>query len=335
MNMLRFLIFVMALIGLASCKQKDAAQKVETLPVQQQEYVGTDNPNKLAYWFPEKDSVNHGYVSVAEHLWNLGREDERVDIFDYDVQMQWQKECEEVLVSCFDSIYPQSSLSSFEKSDSMVNVISSFFEEDAEETTMGMVINFDLTNSFLSYKIASLSKEILKYNENFVDEILKWNEIHPEMNDFCCGIVHLDWFGGSGAGPVSLATMNAICSDRISDLQHILNYYKNGAVPSSWSVESALYDFRRALEQTSGKATTTEQMKEMDLFYDEERAATYDGIYQQMMKAKARLSDSIGGWVELRKELLQPNGQAPKKSPEAITSGMLERMAKTVMETTN
>ena len=333
MNKFRFLIFVMALMCLASCK-KDAAQKDETLPVQQ-EYVGTDDPNKLAYWFPEKDSVNHGYVSVAEHLWILGREDERVDIFDYDVQMQWQKECEEVLVSCFDSIYPQSSLSSFEKSDSMVNVISRFFEEDAEETTMGMLINFDLTNSFLSYKIASLSKEILKYNENFVKEILKWNGIHPEMNDFCCGIVHLNWFGGSGAGPASLATMNAICSERIADLQHILNYYKNGDVPSSWSVESALYDFRKALEQTSGKATTTEKMKEAGLLNDEERAAAYDGIYQQMMKAKARLSDSIGGWVELRKELMQPNGQASKKSPEAITSDMLGRMAKTVMETTN
>ena len=213
----------------------------------------------------------------------------------------------------------------------MANVIFRFFEEDADDTTMGMIVNFDLMNCFLSYKIASLSKEIQKYDKTFDKEILKWNWLHQKMYDFCCGIVNLDWFGGSGAAPVSLATRNSICYDRIADLQNILNYYKDGSVPSSWSIESALYDYTNALKETSEKAASTKDMKDMDMFADKEREAAYDGIYHQMLDAKAQLSDSINSWIGLRKELLIPNGNTRKKSSESITSDMLERMAKTIL----
>lgn len=324
MNRISLLTFVMFMIGFASCKHK------EVTPSLQGEYIRTDDSNRLAYWLPEKDSVNHGYCQVAERLWMLGRENDSVDLFDYNYQMQWHERCEQALVHCFDSIYPHSRLSSYEKSDSMANVIFRFFEEDADDTTMGMIVNFDLMNCFLSYKIASLSKEIQKYDKTFDKEILKWNWLHQKMYDFCCGIVNLDWFGGSGAAPVSLATRNSICYDRIADLQNILNYYKDGSVPSSWSIESALYDYTNALKETSEKAASTKDMKDMDMFADKEREAAYDGIYHQMLDAKAQLSDSINSWIRLRKELLIPNGNTRKKSSESITSDMLERMAKTI-----
>ena len=324
MNRICLLAFVIIIIGFDSCKQKEPALSLRG------EYVRTDDPNRLAYWLPEKDSVNHEYCLVAERLWMFGRDNDSVDVFDYNYQMQWHERCEQTLVHCFDSIYPQSSLSSYEKSDSMVNVIFRFFDEDADDTTMGMVVNFDLLNCFLSYKIASLSKEIMKYDKTIEKEILKWNWLHQKMYDFCCGIVNLDWFGGSGAGPVSIATRNSICYDRIADLQNILNYYKDGSVPSSWSIESSLYDFKKTLKETSEKAASTADMKEMDMFADKEREAAYDGIYHQMLDAKSQLSDSINSWVGLRKVLLVPNGSIRKKSSESITSDLLERMAKTI-----
>ena len=77
MNRISLLTFVMFMIGFASCKQKEVTNSL------QGEYVRTDDSNRLAYWLPEKDSVNHGYCQVAERLWMLGRENDSIDLFDY------------------------------------------------------------------------------------------------------------------------------------------------------------------------------------------------------------------------------------------------------------
>ena len=330
-----FIIMALAIMFQTSCKQKETApsREVEVASSEQNEYVRTEDPMKLAYWLPEKDSINHGLGLVAEQLWIIGREDDKVDIFDYDFQMRWQQRCEKSLVHCFDSIYPNSSLSRYEKTDSMVNVISRFFTEDADDTTMGMIINFDLENSFRMYKIVAMSREILKYENSFDREIRKWNELHQRINDFCCGIVNLDWFGGSGAGPVSIATRNTICNDRIADLQDIIDYYKKGVVPSSLSIESAMYHFQNAIKETASKVTCTNSMKEMDMFYDKEREIAYDRIYHKVLDTQPLLMNAVQQWIAVRKGLF-----APKKSPkqessfDPITSVMLERMARTISE---
>ena len=325
----------LAAMCLVACKQREMKQSREIGVVSsvQKEYVRTDDSKRLAYWFPEKDSINHDLVLAAEPLWMLGRENDDADIFDYDYQMQWQQECEKSLVHCFDSIYPNSRLSLYEKTDSMVNVISRFFAEDADETTMGMIINLDLENSFLTYKIASMSKEVLDYEKSFDTEIRKWNELHKRMNEYCCGVVHLDWFGGSGAVPVSIATRNIICRDRIADLQNILDYLKKGIFPSSWSIESAMYHFQNALKETAGKVTSTDRMKEMDLFYDKESETTYDSIYHQVLDTQPLLLKTAKDWIEIRKGLLTAKKSPKQEFPyDRITSVMLERLAKTISE---
>lgn len=329
------IILSLASMCIVACKQKETKPSRETgaVPSEQKEYVRTDDSKRLAYWFPEKDSINHGLVLVAEPLWMLGRENNDADIFDYDYQMQWQQECEKCLVHCFDSIYPNSKLSLYEKTDSMVNVISRFFAEDADETTMGMIINLDLENSFLTYKIASMSKEILKYEKSFGTEIRKWNELHQRMNEFCCGIVHLDWFGGSGAVPVSIATRNIICRDRIADLQNIIDYLKTGVVPSSWSIESAMYHFQKALKETAEKVTSTDSMREMALFYNKESETTYDSIYHQVLDTQPLLLETAKEWIGIRKALLMvKKSHNQELSYDRITSDMLERMANIISE---
>lgn len=314
-----FFIVAIAIASFTSCKQK--------------EYVRTDDPNRLAYWLPEKDSINHAYVSAAECLWMSGRENDSVDIYDYDYQMEWQNRCEETLVHCFDSIYPNSSgLTQYEKSDSMLNVIIRFFAEDADESNMGVIINLDLENCFLSYKIATMSKEVLKYQESFDKEIKKWNELHLRMNDFCCGVVGLDWYGLSGAAPASLATRNTICDDRITDLQNIINYYKDNDVPTVESAESALLHFSNAVKETAGKVKTTEEMKEMEILDEKEKEATYNEIYHKVMASQRPLIETAKEWIELRKDYFTPKSDRKQETSfDPITSDMLERMAKTIL----
>lgn len=326
-----FLIMALAFMCLIGCKQKGISQSYDlgVAPSEQEESVRTEDSERLADWFPEKDSVNHSFVLVAERLWMLGRENDNTNIYDYDYQMQWQQRCEESLMHCFDSIHPNSKLSRYEKADSMVNVITRFFAEDADDSTMGMIINFDLENSFLMYKIVAMSKEILKYEKSFDKEIRKWNVLHQRMDDFCCGIVNLDWFGGSGVGPVSLATRNAICNDRIVDLQKIIDYYTDDTVPSSWSVESAMLHFQKALEEMAGKIHSS---KETDMFDDKERQDAYDSIYHKVLNTRPLLMKAAKEWIETRKGVLTPKSDSQHESSGSVTSEMLERMAKTIEE---
>ncbi len=286
----------------------------------------SDDPERLAYWLPEKDSVNHGLVLAAEHLWMFGRESDSVDTYDFDYQMRWWQGCERAVVACFDSIYPSSRLSRFEKADSMVNVISRFFDEDADGTTMGMIINLDLENSFLTFKIAALSKEVIKRDKSFDKECRKWNELHQRMNDFCCGVVGLDWFGGSGAGPAISWMMNDICRDRIADLQNILRYYKDGAVPPATRSDLALDELGKSLSATAKKVTSTEEADWLD---DEERRATYDRLYHEMLDARPALLTTAKEWIGLRKNLVR------KPSFDAVTADMLKRMAETVSKSSS
>ena len=96
-----------AAMCLIACKQKETKQSREigAVPAEQKDYVRTDDSKRLAYWFPEKDSINHDLVLAAEPLWMLGRENDDADIFDYDYQMQWQEECEKSLVHCCCFLY--------------------------------------------------------------------------------------------------------------------------------------------------------------------------------------------------------------------------------------
>ena len=74
-------------------------------------------------------------------------------------------------------------------------------------------------------------------------------------------------------------------------------------------------------------------MKEMDSFYDKESETTYDSIYHQVLDTQPLLLKTAKEWIEIRKGLL-----TAKKSPnqqltyDRITSDMLERMAKTISE---
>ena len=311
-------------VGLMSCMQRKVegvrnAHK-DTAQTAHRKYVGTDDSGRLAYWIPEKDSINHDFVLVAEQLWKIP------DTFDYDNRMKWHKKCEDALVHCFDSIHPNSRLSVYEKADSMANVIDRFIQKDADDSTMGMILFQGLENKFLCYKIASLSKEILKLDKSFDKEIRKWYELEENMNDFCCGVVRVAWFGGSGVGPTVNFTINNVFRARIADLNNILAFYKNGSTPSSWSMESAMHDFKNAVEKAAQDLIGDDNC----LFDDKESKENYNKIRREALDAKPAFLKTTEQWVELRKGYF-----APEKGSgyDRITSEMLARMAYVVLQT--
>ena len=74
-------------------------------------------------------------------------------------------------------------------------------------------------------------------------------------------------------------------------------------------------------------------MKEMDLFYDKESETTYDSIYHQVLDTQPLLLKTAKDWIEIRKGLLTAKKSPKQEFPyDRITSVMLERMAKTISE---
>lgn len=91
---------------------------------------------------------------------------------------------------------------------------------------MGMIVNISLQNDFLIYRTAAQASSIQKHDSSFVDEFNAWDGFQKALNDFCLGVVNWNWFGGSGAGPASLAERNAILQCRFDDLKRIHKQYR-------------------------------------------------------------------------------------------------------------
>ena len=111
---------------------------------------GDGESDRLAFWFQHHDSLNHGLVSVAEELWKLDSAAAHSNTIG---RVMWYEKCQKRLVACFDSIHPGSNLSEIQKADSMLTEIAAFFEQDADYTTMGMIVNIDLQNDFIIYRM--------------------------------------------------------------------------------------------------------------------------------------------------------------------------------------
>ena len=224
-----FLVIAIIIIGIAivSIPELKKDKQIDVISGEENEYRPTtdcsDDTDRLAFWFPHHDSLNRGFVLVAEQLWRLDSAAANSNTIGRTV---WYEKCEKALSHCFDSVHPGSNLPETQKADSMLTEIAAFFEQDADYTTMGMIVNISLQNDFLIYRTAAQASSIQKHDSSFVDEFNAWDGFQKALNDFCLGVVNWNWFGGSGAGPASLAERNAILQCRLDDLKRIHKQYR-------------------------------------------------------------------------------------------------------------
>ena len=271
---------------------------------------------RLAFWFQHHDSINHELVLLAEHLWQL---DSAAANGDNEERNKWYRECESALVLGFDSIHPHSSLSNYVKADSMLSEIEAFFERDADYSTMGMIVNFDLQSSFLIYRMTAETAKILEYEPSFTMEIEAWDCLQKAMNEFCLGIVHLDWFGGSGVGPASLATRNMIIQSRIDDLKNIHGLYAgnsslvvaNDKNDSYAKLTKAQSEFTRAVDKVAWSVSNVEDAKE---YVIEDRLSDYKALYDKVQGAKTPLVKSLDEWERVRIRIIKSETNKQRKN---------------------
>ena len=305
-----FLVIAVIIVGIAVVAIPDL-KKDEQIDVKSGEENedspttdSSDNSDRLAYWFPQHDSVNHGLVCLAEELW---RTDSAIIYGSNTERAEWFSRCKEVLVQGFDSIHSGSTLSNYIKADSMLTEIEAFFEKDADLSTMGMIVNLDLQSDFILYRMSAESEQIMTFDST-IDESKDWGYLQKAMTDFCLGIVQADWFGGSGVGPASLATRNSILETRLGDLKRINKLCRmdfpsriTGAREFGEQIEKHLAgsvdQFKKTIEQTAKSIDTADEAKE---WLPEDRLNDYKTLYDKIQASKEPLLKALSNWLVAR-----------------------------------
>ena len=298
---------------------------------------------RLAFWFPRHDSLNHGLVLVAEELWKLDSAAANSNTIG---RFVWHEKCENALSHYFDSIHPGSNLSKMQKADSMLTAIAAFFEQDADYSTMGMIVNIDLQNDFLIYRMAAEASCIQKYEPTFVDELNAWDGLQQAMNDFCLGVVNWDWFGGSGAGPASLAERNTLLECRLGDLKRIHKQYRREFAMRIYDREDigkdidrhliqAKADFKRTIDKVGNSISKDDDAKE---YLSKERLDAYNDLFDKIQTSRKPLVKAFDEWLKVRKTFPkdQSNVQrAAKNKFKENTAIMVDSLATCIVNSVN
>lgn len=296
-----------------------------------------ENSERLAFWFPHHDSLNHGLVLVAEELWRLDSAAANSNTIG---RFIWHEKCEKALAHCFDSIHPGSSLSEIQKADSMLTEISAFFEQDADYSTMGMIVNISLQNDFMIYRLAAEASSIQKYEPSFADELNAWDSFQKALNDFCLGVVNWDWFGGSGAGPASLAERNELLQCRLQDLKRIHKLYRmdisNNRKDMGKDIDHHLIrakkDFIKAVDKVGKSITKDDDAKE---YLSGERLDAYNALYDKIQTSRKTLVKALDDWLKVRNAFPREKSnfqRSAKNKFKENTAIMVDSISKCIME---
>jgi hypothetical protein len=341
-----FLVIAIIIIGIAivSIPELKKDKQIDVISGEENEYRPTtdcsDDTDRLAFWFPHHDSLNRGFVLVAEQLWRLDSAAANSNTIGRTV---WYEKCEKALSHCFDSVHPGSNLPETQKADSMLTEIAAFFEQDADYTTMGMIVNISLQNDFLIYRTAAQASSIQKHDSSFVDEFNAWDGFQKALNDFCLGVVNWNWFGGSGAGPASLAERNAILQCRLDDLKRIHKQYRRDfdmRIYSRNDIGDAIDDeykkikseFKATVEKVAKSIKKDENVKE---YLSEDRLTAYNELFNKIHASEKPLIKAFDDWLKVRKSFSKDEGsvqRAANNKHKENTTLFIESLSKCVLD---
>lgn len=336
-------VIIVGIVVVAIPKQKkEESAYLETEKENADSSVQTreDDSDRLGFWFPHHDSLNRGFVLVAEQLWRLDSAAANSNTIGRTV---WYEKCEKALSHCFDSVHPGSNLPETQKADSMLTEIAAFFEQDADYTTMGMIVNISLQNDFLIYRTAAQASSIQKHDSSFVDEFNAWDGFQKALNDFCLGVVNWNWFGGSGAGPASLAERNAILQCRLDDLKRIHKQYRRDfdmRIYSRNDIEDAIDDeykkikseFKATVEKVAKSIKKDENVKE---YLSEDRLTAYNELFNKIHASEKPLIKAFDDWLKVRKSFPKDEGsvqRAANNKHKENTTLLIESLSKCVLD---
>lgn len=316
----------------------DISDSEEILP-DSGDYTREIGSDRLAYWFPYHDSINHGLTIIAEELWLL---DSAAASGNNRSRAIWYDKCKKALIHGFDSLHPHSALTDYIKADSFLTEIEAFFEKDADWTTMGMIINGDLQYKFLIYRMTAVSFQICDKEPSFEKEMKAWDGLEEAMCDFCVDVVRLDWFGGSGSGPAAIGMRNSIIQCRIDDLERIYKLYSGGPVSQNdmgndlnTRLKKSREDFKKAVEKIASSISDVNEAKE---YYSDYQLEEYESLYHAVQESKSALTNSLDKWLLVRSDFpkdVSSSQNASKNKFKENTIQMVNSLTECVIDSKN
>ena len=162
------------------------------------------------------------------------------------------------------------------------------------------------------------------------------------MNDFCLGVVNWNWFGGSGAGPASLAERNAILQCRLDDLKRIHKQYRRDfdmRIYSRNDIGDAIDDeykkikseFKATVEKVAKSIKKDENVKE---YLSEDRLTAYNELFNKIQASEKPLIKAFDDWLKVRKSFPKDEGsvqRAANNKHKENTTLLIESLSKCVL----
>ena len=320
----------------------DVSDSEEILP-DSGNYTRENSSDRLAYWFPYHDSINHGLTIIAEELWLM---DSAAASGNNRSRAIWYDKCKKALIHGFDSLHPHSALTDYMKADSFLAEIEAFFEKDADWTTMGMIINGDLQYKFLIYRMTAVSFQICDKDPSFEKEMKAWDGLEEAMCDFCVDVVRLDWFGGSGSGPAAIGMRNSIIQCRIDDLERIYKLYSGEPTSQRYAsdemgndlnirLKKSREDFKKAVEKIASSISDVNEAKE---YYSDYQLEEYESLYHAVQESKNTLTNSLDKWLLVRSDFpkdVSSRQNASKNKFKENTIQMVNSLTECVIDSKN
>ena len=156
--------------------------------------------------------------------------------------------------------------------------------------------------------MAAEGSQIMKYEPTFTEELNAWDGLQGAMFAFCLSIVNWDWFGGSGAGPASLAEQNTILQCRLDDLDRIHKQYSRDFPMRLYSRDDfekdidahllkAKTEFKKSVDKVASAIVKDDDAKE---YLAKEQLEAYDNLYNKIQSLQKPLIKAFDDWLNVR-----------------------------------
>ncbi len=223
-------------------------------------------------------SDNPALRHVANMVWQLGMTNS-IDVEDDEALNTWQEQCEKAMLQYYDSIHPNEKISDFKKVEAVLDEVDVIIP--VGRTTIDMINHSYMVYSVLMCKIGVYSKKVLQCDSTFKDEMRAWKELHGLLSNLCIGVIHSEWYGGSGCGPMMGAVRNNVLEVRVNDLRRIIQLEGSSDPATDEMITSKQDDLYQAME----RAFKTVDKEE---------------LYMSVKQSKEALPAALEKWIHTR-----------------------------------
>lgn len=258
-----------------------------------------DDAEGLEFW--TADTVlysNTELVHLMDTLYRYTRADFPADNIDNDIK--WMDKYRQQLCDYYKRVHPGNNISSFSMADSVLREARELWALDADESTMGMIVNNSVEETRLIFEQFNAYSKLLSVCKNesqrklLKDEFEAWIKMEQIFSAFYSDCVDLEFWGGSISGPIRTAGILSIWQSHIDLYQ---KEYTILATDDGWKDSGTfVIPARKLLLECCNEAIINYYCSEC-----EDKNDSYEECYEETNQTINQLPRYIDDWINKRK----------------------------------